>query len=90
VQGVLGIVLAVASAVWADEPSRPGVLLDVPFVAQTEALCGGASVAMVQRYWGAREVSAADFLHSWMPDKAASRRRDSPTRSSGKAGRPSP
>jgi hypothetical protein len=54
-------VLAAASAVWADEPSRPGELLDVPFVAQTEALCGGASVAMVQRYWGARQVSAADF-----------------------------
>jgi hypothetical protein len=37
------------------------VLLDVPYVAQTEALCGGASVAMVQRYWGRNEVSAADF-----------------------------
>jgi tetratricopeptide (TPR) repeat protein len=37
------------------------VLLDVPYVAQTEALCGGASVAMVQRYWGTRDVSAADF-----------------------------
>ena len=57
----VAIVLAAASAAWADEPSRPGALLDVPFVAQTEALCGGASVAMVQRYWGAREVSAADF-----------------------------
>ena len=27
-------------------------LLDVPFVAQTPALCGGASAAMVMRYWG--------------------------------------
>ena len=61
VRVVLAIVLAAASAARADEPSRPGALLDVPFVAQTEALCGGASVAMVQRYWGAREVSAADF-----------------------------
>jgi len=57
----LAIVLAAASAVLADEPSRPGALLDVPFVAQTAALCGGASVAMVQRFWGAREVSAEDF-----------------------------
>ena len=57
----LAIVLAAASAVRADEPSRPAALLDVPFVAQTEALCGGASVAMVQRFWGAREVSADDF-----------------------------
>ena len=61
VQIALAIVLAAAPAVRADELSRPGALLDVPFVAQTEALCGGASVAMVQRYWGAREVSAADF-----------------------------
>jgi hypothetical protein len=57
----LAIVLSAASAARADEPSRPGALLDVPFVAQTEALCGGASVAMVQRFWGAREVSADDF-----------------------------
>src|SRR5262245_23961868 len=55
------IVLAIASVVWADEPPRPGTVVDVPFVSQTEALCGGAAVAMVQRYWGAREVSAADF-----------------------------
>jgi peptidase C39-like protein/surface antigen Omp85-like protein len=42
------------------QPAAP-VLLDVPYVSQTEALCGGASVAMVQRYWGKSEVSAADF-----------------------------
>ena len=34
---------------------------DVPFVAQTQALCGGASVAMVLRYWGERGVHAEDF-----------------------------
>gem|GEM_PF-706356 len=34
---------------------------DVPFVAQTPALCGGASVAMVLRYWGERGVRAEDF-----------------------------
>ena len=36
-------------------------LLDVPFVPQTEALCGGAAVAMVLRYWGATTVYAEDF-----------------------------
>jgi hypothetical protein len=37
----------------------PGVhLLDVPFMEQSEALCGGAAAAMVMRYWGARGVYA--------------------------------
>src|SRR4026208_1912066 len=67
VQGALGIGLAAGGpvppgeAARPAEPPRPGALLDVPFVAQTAALCGGASVAMVQRFWGAREVSAEDF-----------------------------
>jgi hypothetical protein len=36
-------------------------LLDVPYVTQTPALCGGAAVAMVLRYWGARDVFPQDF-----------------------------
>lgn len=36
-------------------PSRPA-LLSVPYLPQTEALCGGAAAAMVMRYWGARDV----------------------------------
>ncbi len=36
-------------------------LLDVPYVAQTPELCGGAAVAMVMRYWGARDVFPQDF-----------------------------
>ncbi|HXG87358.1 MAG TPA: C39 family peptidase [Vicinamibacterales bacterium] len=36
-------------------------LLDVPFVPQSEELCGGAAVAMVMRYWGAPAVYAEDF-----------------------------
>jgi Peptidase_C39 like family len=36
-------------------------LLDVPFVPQSEQLCGGAAVAMVMRYWGATAVHAEDF-----------------------------
>lgn len=35
--------------------------LDVPYLPQTEALCGGASAAMVMRYWGARDVYPDDF-----------------------------
>lgn len=36
-------------------------LLDVPYVTQTPALCGGAAIAMVLRYWGARDVFPQDF-----------------------------
>ena len=44
---------------------------DVPFVAQSEALCGGAALAMVLRYWGTTGVQAEDFagdsddIQSW-------------------------
>jgi Peptidase C39 family len=36
-------------------------LLDVPYLPQTEALCGGAAAAMVMRYWGAAGVYAESF-----------------------------
>jgi hypothetical protein len=39
--------------------TRP--LLDVPYLPQTEVLCGGAAVAMVMRYWGARDIYADAF-----------------------------
>jgi hypothetical protein len=31
-------------------------LLDVPYLPQSEALCGGAAAAMVMRYWGATRI----------------------------------
>ena len=36
-------------------------VLVVPFLPQSEQLCGGAVAAMVLRYWGEREVFAEDF-----------------------------
>ena len=39
----------------------PSPLLDVPYVTQSANLCGGAAVAMVLRYWGARQTFAEDF-----------------------------
>jgi hypothetical protein len=36
-------------------------MLDVPFLSQSEQLCGGAAAAMVLRYWGERDVLAEDF-----------------------------
>lgn len=45
------------------EAARPVSLLDVPFVSQSELLCGGAAAAMVLRYWGERQLSAEAFAH---------------------------
>ena len=36
-------------------------VLDVPFISQSENLCGGAAAAMVLRYWGQRGVDAESF-----------------------------
>jgi tetratricopeptide (TPR) repeat protein len=36
-------------------------VLVVPFLQQSEQLCGGAAAAMVLRYWGEREVFPEDF-----------------------------
>jgi hypothetical protein len=36
-------------------------LIDVPYFPQTPALCGGAALAMVLRYWGDRTVLPSDF-----------------------------
>src|SRR5678815_3870144 len=45
------------------QSSRPLAILDVPFISQSEALCGGAAAAMVMRYWGARGLDADSFAH---------------------------
>jgi hypothetical protein len=43
--------------------------LAVPFLPQTEALCGGAAAAMVMRYWGAADVYPDAFAP--LVDRAA-------------------
>jgi len=45
-------------SLFAQDRSRP---LPVPYVSQSEQLCGGAAVAMVLRYYGARGVMAEEF-----------------------------
>jgi hypothetical protein len=35
--------------------------LDVPYLPQTDALCGGAAAAMVLRYWGEAHADAQEF-----------------------------
>ena len=50
------------------QPPLP--LLDVPFLSQSELLCGGAAAAMVLRYWGERGVTAETFAD--LVDRSAS------------------
>jgi Peptidase_C39 like family len=45
----------------AQSPASPLSLLDVPFISQSESLCGGAAAAMVLRYWGERGINADVF-----------------------------
>lgn len=60
---VAAVVVLTTTAVASPEDTiRRDLILDVPFVPQTEALCGGAAAAMVLRYWGARGVYADDFV----------------------------
>lgn len=56
------LVMTTAAAANAQSPSSaPVPLLDVPFIQQSELLCGGAAAAMVMRYWGAAGVYAETF-----------------------------
>lgn len=62
------IVAAVTAVTAAFPPSShaqgapPAIpLLDVPYLPQSEALCGGAAIAMVMRYWGVTGVYAETF-----------------------------
>lgn len=48
----------------------PIQILDVPYISQTEALCGGAAAAMVLRFWGERGLTAESFAH--LVDESAS------------------
>lgn len=64
VVGVAATILfaaAVPAAGAAKEQPASRRLLDVPYLPQSEDLCGGAAIAMVLRYWGDRSVHAEDF-----------------------------
>jgi len=43
-------------------PDSSGAL-QVPYVSQSELLCGGAAIAMIERWWGRRGVYAEDFSY---------------------------
>ena len=42
-------------------PAGGGATLQVPYLPQTEALCGGAAAAMLFRYWGDRHADVQQF-----------------------------
>lgn len=56
VLAILAVLVAAGlpATVHAQTPSAR--LLDVPYLPQSEALCGGAAAAMVMRYWGAHDI----------------------------------
>ncbi len=58
-----GIVTAAipVSRASAQSPAGEVHLLDVPYLPQSESLCGGAAIAMVMRYWGADNIYAETF-----------------------------
>jgi hypothetical protein len=60
--GVFGVG-GVGPALGGPVPTPAGAhrLIDVPYFSQTPALCGGAALAMVLRYWGDRTVLPSDF-----------------------------
>ena len=67
--------LCAPPAAWAQSSAPPATqapiqILDVPYIAQTEALCGGAAAAMVLRFWGESGLTAESFAH--LVDQSAS------------------
>lgn len=65
-RAIVSTAVALATAVSsplarAQETPLTASLLDVPYLPQSEALCGGAAIAMVMRYWGETGVYAETF-----------------------------
>src|SRR5487761_2664384 len=66
---VSGLIAPVDRARASPAPMRaeaPAVL-QVPYVAQSELLCGGAALAMIERWWGRRGVYAEAFAYLVRP-----------------------
>ena len=57
------VIVALAGPLEAQPAPSPLPILDVPFISQSEDLCGGAAAAMVLRYWGERGLTAESFAH---------------------------
>jgi hypothetical protein len=57
----LGSVTSAAQSPRPGPSPGPTAALDVPYLPQSVLLCGGAALAMVERWWGRRGVYAEDF-----------------------------
>lgn len=57
----LGCLSGLSRRVPSGPPAGQPVVLDVPYLAQSTLLCGGAAIAMVERWWGRRGVYGEDF-----------------------------
>ena len=82
IRGAIATCLAAAALAWTAAAGTPSVegsapekaqLLDVPYLPQSGALCGGAALAMVLRYWGKPGVVAEDFTSLEEPGQAGIR-----------------
>jgi hypothetical protein len=51
------------------DSTRAAPVLEVPYLAQSFLLCGGAALAMVERWWGRRGVFAEDFARLVRPEQ---------------------
>src|SRR5438093_426253 len=59
----LSLAAATPEPVQATAPlaAEPAIALNVPYLPQTEAMCGGAAAAMVLRYWGDAHAGEQQF-----------------------------
>jgi hypothetical protein len=69
------VAMGLGSGTSAAQSPRPGpgptaaVALEVPYLPQSVLLCGGAALAMVERWWGRRGVYAEDFAGLVRPEQ---------------------
>ena len=57
----LFVALSLAGGAQSPSAAEADLMLDVPYLHQTEAMCGGAAVAMVFRYWGDAHAGVRQF-----------------------------
>ena len=55
------VALSLAGGIQAPPAADADLMLDVPYLHQTDAMCGGAAVAMVFRYWGDAHAGIEQF-----------------------------
>jgi hypothetical protein len=58
---LLVVVLSLAGGAQSPPAADADVTLDVPYVHQTEAMCGGATAAMLFRFWGDAHAGIREF-----------------------------